>query len=95
MNLFQRATRSCFRKPVKSLLLLLSLLEFQSLSPGATIARVMRFQSVPLLKSSDGYGISTVCASTTPLGLALASGSPRADEPSPRNLRFSAIMILT
>ena len=42
-----------------------------------------------------GYGISTVCASTTPFGLALAPGLPWADEPSPRNLRFSAIMILT
>ena len=43
----------------------------------------------------SGYGISTVCASTTPFGLALAPGLPWADEPSPRNLRFSAIMILT
>ena len=42
-----------------------------------------------------GYGISTVCASTTPFGLALAPGLPWADEPSPRNLRFSAIMIPT
>ena len=42
-----------------------------------------------------GYGISTVCASTTPCGLALAPDLPWADEPSPRNLRFSAIMILT
>ena len=39
-----------------------------------------------------GYGISTVCASTTPRGLALAPGLPWADEPSPRNLRFSAIL---
>ena len=68
---------------------------FRSLSPGATIARVMRFQSVPLLKSSDGYGISTVCASTTPFGLALAPGYLEADEPSFKNLRLSAIMILT
>ena len=45
--------------------------------------------------SFGGYGISTVCASTTPLGLALAPGLPWADEPSPRNLRFSAIMIPT
>ena len=54
----------------------------------------------PYLKVSaclkfGGYGISTVCASTTPRGLALAPGLPWADEPSPRNLRFSAIMILT
>ena len=43
----------------------------------------------------NGYGISTVCASTTPFGLALAPGLPWADEPSPGNLRFSAIMIPT
>ena len=42
-----------------------------------------------------GYGLSTVCASTTPCGLALAPGLPWADEPSPGNLRFSTIMILT
>ena len=45
--------------------------------------------------SFGGYGISTVCASTTPLGLALAPDLPWADEPSPRNLRFSTIMIPT
>ena len=50
---------------------------------------------VSMLKSFDGYGISTVCASTTPSGLALAPGLPWADEPAPRNLRFSAITILT
>jgi len=32
-----------------------------------------------------GYGISTVCASTTPFGLALAPGLPWADEPSPHS----------
>ncbi len=47
---------------------------FASLSPGATIARVVSFQGVTLLKSFGGYGISTVCASTTPFGLALAPG---------------------
>ena len=51
-----------------------SLLYFRSLSPGATNARVIPFESVPLLKSRGGYGISTVCASTTPFGLALAPG---------------------
>ena len=69
--------------------------KFQSLTPGATIARVMHFQSVPLLKSFDGNGISTVCASTTPFGLALAPDYLEADEPSFKNLRLSAIMILT
>ena len=43
----------------------------------------------------SGYGISTVCASTTPFGLALAPGLPVADEPTHGNLRFSAITILT
>ena len=42
-----------------------------------------------------GYGIFTVCASTTPLGLALAPDYLEADEPSFKNLRLSAIMILT
>ena len=32
------------------------------------------FQSVPYLKSFGGYGLSTVCASATPFGLALAPG---------------------
>ena len=66
---------------------------FRSLSPGATIARVTHFLSVPLLKYFDGYGISTVCASATPLGLTLAPDLPGADEPSSRNLRLSAFMI--
>ena len=48
--------------------------KFRSLTPGATIARVMPFQGVLLLKSFGGYGISTVCASATPLGLTLAPG---------------------
>ena len=51
-----------------------SLLEFRSLAPGSTIARVNHFESVPLLKLFGGYGISTVCASATPLGLTLAPG---------------------
>ena len=68
---------------------------FQSLSTGATIARLHRFQSVLLLKSFGGYGISTVCASATPFGLTLAPGLLEADEPSFQNLRLSAIMILT
>ena len=45
--------------------------------------------------SFGGYGISTVCASTTPFGLALAPDYLEADEPSFKNLRLSAIMILT
>ena len=50
---------------------------------------------VSMLNLWTGYGISTVCASTTPRGLALAPGLPWVDEPSPGNLRFSAIMIPT
>ena len=50
---------------------------------------------VSVINNWIGYGISTVCASTTPCGLALAPGLPWADEPSPGNLRFSAIMIPT
>ena len=69
--------------------------KFRSLSPGATIARVKSFQGVLLLKSFGGYGISTVCASATPFGLTLAPGLLGADEPSSKNLRFSANMILT
>ena len=45
---------------------------FQSLSPGATIARVRLVSGVIILKAFDGYGFSTVCASATPSGLALA-----------------------
>ena len=50
---------------------------------------------VTVINNCTGYGISTVCASTTPRGLALAPGLPWEDEPSPGNLRFSAIMIPT
>ena len=54
-----------------------------------------RFHYMSACLNLDGYGISTVCASTTPSGLALAPGLPVADEPTHGNLRFSAIMILT
>ena len=53
------------------------------------------YSCVTVINNCTGYGISTVCASTTPCGLALAPGLPWADEPSPGNLRFSAIMIPT
>ena len=68
---------------------------FQSLSPDSTNGRVGIHICVSILKLFGGYGISTVCASTTPFGLALAPGLPGADEPTPGNLRFSAITILT
>ena len=69
--------------------------KFRSLTTGSTIARLTSLLSVSILNSFGGYGISTVCASDTPSGLSLASGLPRADEPAPRNLRLSAIAILT
>ena len=49
---------------------------FRSLSTGYTNCRLRLRQSVPLLKSFGGYGISTVCASTTSFDLALAPGLP-------------------
>ena len=42
-----------------------------------------------------GAGISTCCPSATPFGLVLGPDLPWADEPSPRNLRFSTARILT
>ena len=71
-----------------------SLLFFSPFRPGLpTPGSWITHMSVCL--NFSGYGISTVCASTTPSGLALAPGLPRADEPAPGNLRFSAITILT
>ena len=49
---------------------------FRSLSPHSTNGAVRLCSCVPVLNSFGGYGISTVCASTTPLGLALAPGLP-------------------
>ena len=72
-----------------------SLLVFQSLAPGSTNARVRIVSGVSVLNNFGGYGISTVCASATLLSLTLAPGLPRADEPTPRNLRLSTITILT
>ena len=68
---------------------------FRSLTPHSTNGGVRLCSCVPVFNDFGGYGIFTVCASTTPFGLALAPGLPWADEPSPRNLRFSAIMIPT
>ena len=70
-----------------------SLLYLQSLSTRATIAGQLPLLCVRYLMLR-GHGISTVCASTTPFGLALAPGLPREDEPSPGNLGLSAIAIL-
>ena len=47
---------------------------FRSLSPSSTNGWVRLCPCVPVLNDFGGYGISTVCASTTPLGLALAPG---------------------
>ena len=70
-------------------------LNFGPFRPGRPSPGIRYLQVSALLKSFGGYGISTVCASATPFGLALAPGLPWADEPSPRNLRLSTIMILT
>ena len=67
---------------------------FSPLRPGQPTPG-SRYLYVSVYLRFGGYGISTVCASTTPFGLALAPGLPWADEPSPGNLRFSAIMIPT
>ena len=71
-----------------------SLLFFGPLRPGQPTPG-FPYSKVSACLKFGGYGISTVCASTTPFGLALAPGLPRADEPTPGNLRFSAITILT
>ena len=71
-----------------------SLLYFSPFRPGRP-SPGLRFVPVSVSLNHGGYGISTVCASTTPFGLALAPGLPGADEPSPGILRFSAITILT
>ena len=71
-----------------------SLLKFGPLRPGQPTPG-SRYLHVSVYLRFGGYGISTVCASTTPFGLALAPGLPWADEPAPGNLRYSAITILT
>ena len=49
---------------------------FRSLSPHSTNGGVRLCSCVPVFNDFGGYGIFTVCASTTPLGLALAPGLP-------------------
>ena len=71
-----------------------SLLKFGPLRPGQPTPG-SRYLHVSVYLRFGGYGISTVCASTTPSGLALAPGLPWADEPSPGNLRLSMAWILT
>ena len=71
-----------------------SLLYFDPLRPGQPTPG-FRYLNVSACLKFGGYGISTVCASTTPFGLALAPGLPWEDEPSPGHLRFSTIMIPT
>ena len=73
---------------------LLPYLNFSPFRPGRPTPGFHLFNMSACL-NLDGYGISTVCASTTPFGLALAPGLPVADEPTHGNLRFSAITILT
>ena len=71
-----------------------SLLCFSPFRPGQPTPG-FHLRCVSVCLNFSGYGISTVCASTTPFGLALAPGLPVADEPTHGNLRFSAITILT
>ena len=73
---------------------LLPYYNFSPLRPGRPTPG-SRYVHVSVCLNLSGYGISTVCASTTPFGLALAPGLPVADEPTHGNLRFSAITILT
>ena len=61
-----------------------SLLVFGPFRPGRPTPGT-GYLYVSLRLGFGGYGISTVCASTTPSGLALAPGLPWADEPSPRS----------
>ena len=65
----------------------------RSLTPRSTSGGVRLFQCVPVLNNFGGYGIFTVCASTTPSGLALAPDLPQVVQPCLRNLGYSAIMI--
>ena len=50
---------------------------------------------VPAVLTPWGAGISTGCPSVTPFGLALGPDSPRADQPCPGNLGYSAAVIRT
>ena len=52
-------------------------------------------RSVPTVLFHGGTGISTCYPSTTPFGLALGPDLPRADQPCPGNLGYSAGRILT
>ena len=67
---------------------------FGPLRPGLPTPGSHPFQ-VSLCLNCRRYGISTVCASATPFGLTLAPDLLGADEPSSKNLRLSAIKILT
>ncbi len=55
---------------------------FGPLRPGLPTPGSHPFEVSLCLSLSDGYGISTVCASATPFGLTLAPDLLGADEPS-------------
>ena len=57
--------------------------------PTAFHPRGLTILLFPCIGLYDGYGISTVCPSSTPFGLDLGPDLPWADEPSPGNLRLS------
>ena len=54
------------------------------------LLRPLRFLSIPVVQE-----FYTCCPSATPFGLTLGPDLPRADEPSPGNLRLSTAKILT
>ena len=67
-----------------------------------TLLRLFLLPDLPILlcpcffqTCTVGTGMSTCCPSLTPSGLCLGPDLPWADEPSPGNLRFSTVKILT
>ena len=68
-----------------------------SLERALPAARLTYPPASPLLylTNNGSTGISTCCPSPTPFGLSLGPDLPWEDEPSPGNLRFSTVKILT
>ena len=59
------------------------------------LSRLTLSPRVPTVLLYSSTGISTCCPSTTPFGLALGPGLPRADQLYPGNLGYSAMKIPT
>ena len=66
-----------------------------SMLPSSSIGWVQTILLCHSFTPKAGTGISTRCPSTTLFSLILGPGLPRADEPSPGNLRQSVCGILT